>query len=283
MIKTFEQFVSTVYGRPINEAFQSSKLRQIIKQHGKPKHSWDNKILYDLKDEEIVDVIDKDEYLKHSYTDKENKEAIFKIELEDGYYLIISNLGILYTYWDYITHNINKQKEEIFKKRHAERHKGNLGKGGDTIHKKHMEKVKEIGSKRLAKKLQEFIPEIVETLQSALEDFDISNIEPDTHTSYDDYDIEIISLDGDDYTIYVYIDIVTSEKESRGGEYYYEGKYTLEKFEIMSNEEGYTVSNIDLGITYDKYDNLFKTYEVDLDGGVYDYYELYGVSPRDFV
>ena len=280
MIKTFEQFVSTVYGRPINEAFQSSKLRQIIKQHGKPKHYWDNKILYDLKDEEIVDVIDKKEYLKHNYIDKENEEAIFKIELEDGYYLIISNLGILYTYWDYITDNISKQKEEIFKKRHSERHKGNLGKGGDTIHKKHMEKVNKIESKRLAKKFQEFIPEIVETVQSAIKDFDISGIEEDTHTIYDDYEIEI-TLDGVEYMIYAKIDIETSETEASGGEYHYDGKYYLEKFEIMS-EEGYVVSNIDLGITHDKYENLFKTYEVDLDGGVYDHYELYDVSPSDF-
>ena len=282
MIKTFEQFVSTVYGRPINEAFKSNKLRQIIKQHGKPKYSWENKILYDLKDEEIIDVVDRDEYYdkyfnKYDYN-RGGKETIFEIELEDGYSIIISNLDIPYIATDY-----NEEKDKIFKKRHDERHKGNLGKGEDTIHKKHMEKVKEIGSKRLVKKIQKFIPEIVETLQSALENnVNISNIGPNKHTSYDDYDIESISLDGDDYYINVYIDIETSDTTYHNGEYYYTGEYTLEKFEIVS-EEGYTVSNIDLGITYDKYDNLFKTYEVDLDGGVYDYYELYGVSPRDFV
>ena len=40
MIKRFEEFVSTMYGRPVNESFQSSKLRELIKQHGKPKYSW---------------------------------------------------------------------------------------------------------------------------------------------------------------------------------------------------------------------------------------------------
>ena len=49
MIKTFEQFVSTMYGRPVNEAFQSGKLREIIKQHGEPNFSWDKDMLYDLK------------------------------------------------------------------------------------------------------------------------------------------------------------------------------------------------------------------------------------------
>jgi hypothetical protein len=44
MIKSFKEFVSAKYGRPVNEAFQSSKLREIIKQHGKPKYSWENKM-----------------------------------------------------------------------------------------------------------------------------------------------------------------------------------------------------------------------------------------------
>ena len=33
MIKTFEQFISEKYDNPVNEAFQSSKLREIIRQH----------------------------------------------------------------------------------------------------------------------------------------------------------------------------------------------------------------------------------------------------------
>ena len=37
MIKKFEDFVLECYGNPLNEAFQSSKLREIIKKHGKPK------------------------------------------------------------------------------------------------------------------------------------------------------------------------------------------------------------------------------------------------------
>ena len=58
MIKTFEQFVSAKYGKPVNEGFQSNKLRAIIKQHGLPKNDWDKKMLYDLQDNEIIDVVD---------------------------------------------------------------------------------------------------------------------------------------------------------------------------------------------------------------------------------
>ena len=43
MIKTFEQFVAAKYGKPVNEGFQSSKLRAIIKQHGLPKNDWDKR------------------------------------------------------------------------------------------------------------------------------------------------------------------------------------------------------------------------------------------------
>ena len=53
MIKKFEQFVSAKYGRHINEGFQSSKLREIIRKHGLPKNDWDKKMLYDLQDDEI--------------------------------------------------------------------------------------------------------------------------------------------------------------------------------------------------------------------------------------
>ena len=63
MIKTFEQFVAAKYGKPVNEGFQSDVLRDIIKQHGLPKREMDKKMLYDLKDDEIVDVVDsREEY-----------------------------------------------------------------------------------------------------------------------------------------------------------------------------------------------------------------------------
>ena len=65
MIKTFEQFVYDMYSTSVNEAYQSSKLRNIIKQHGKPKWEHEYKMLYDIKDDEIVDVVSsRNEYYK---------------------------------------------------------------------------------------------------------------------------------------------------------------------------------------------------------------------------
>ena len=179
MIKTFEQFVAAKYGKPVNEGFQSNVLRDIIKQHGLPKREMDKKMLYDLKDDEIVDVVDsREEYYEKypSRSDSNNsnirkkygvEEATFMIELEDGACVVISNLDILKDY-SFYKKDEESERNRIFKERHAERHKGNLGKhGGDDIHKKHLEKVDELESKRLAAKLQPNIPEIVEKVYNS--------------------------------------------------------------------------------------------------------------------
>ena len=63
------------------------------------------------------------------------------------------------------------------KKRHAKRHKGNLGKGGDDIHRKHMENVNKIMSKRLAEELQSDIPEIVEIVKNTIFSMDMEDME----------------------------------------------------------------------------------------------------------
>ena len=160
MIKTFEQFVNEMYS-PVNEAFQSGKLRGIIKKHGMPKWDRDKKMLYDIKDNEIVDVLDnRKEYYDKKY-DKNgyNGQSAFMIELKDGAVIVISNLGILKGFL-----NIYSEKEfdELFKKRHAERHKGNLGKyGDDDIHKKHLKNVGKIYTRRFSERLQPIIPELV--------------------------------------------------------------------------------------------------------------------------
>ena len=50
MINKFEDFVL------INEGFKSNKLRDIIRQHGKPEYDYDKFILHDLEDDEIIGV-----------------------------------------------------------------------------------------------------------------------------------------------------------------------------------------------------------------------------------
>ena len=275
MIKTFEQFVSVKYDKPVNEAFQSSKLREIIKQHGKPKYSWENKMLYDLKDDEIIDVLDsRDEYWKkYSSNDEGHGQATFKIELEDGKVVVISNLGILKNVWD----DMEKRKEDVFKQRHSERHKGNLGKGGDEIHKKHLEKVDELEKKRFAEKIQHNIPEIVEAIKSEMNKFDSSDFEKEGNFSKE-FDI---TLDGDKYTIIVDYEVDFSNDRKNYGAYFYDIIYSLTSFYI-ENDEGYTTDDV-LGITENEYGDLFEPYTIDdVEGEIYDHYEYYGVSPSDF-
>lgn len=287
MIKTFEQFVSAKYGKPVNEGFQSSKLREIIKQHGLPKREMDKKMLYDLKDDEIVDVVDSREEYYEKYparSDSNNsnirkkygvEEATFMIELEDGACVVISNLDILKDY-SFYKDDEESERKRIFKERHAERHKGNLGKhGGDDIHKKHLEKVDELESKRLAAKLQPNIPEIVEKVKSIMDEIDPNDLD-------DSGSIESeFTLDGEEYTIYVNYTTECSDIRRSHGVEGYDLYYQLESFEIC--DENACITNDALGVTEDTHKDLFETYtEEDMEGRIYDYYEYYGVKRSDF-
>ena len=282
MIKTFEQFVAAKYGKPVNEGFQSSKLRAIIKQHGLPKNDWDKKMLYDLKDNEIIDVVDgRDEYRKKYskvLSDVDwSEEQTFIIELEDGACVVIGNLGVdkSHLFLDFID-SAEKQKDDIFKKRHSERHKGNLGKhGGDDIHKKHLEKVDEIERKRFAASLQSHLDEIATKIQSEMEDSNSLDLDGEgvEHFEFD------IDLAGKEYGVEVEYEISNDGK--RYGAYYYDIVYTLLSFTIGDDE--FYATNDDLGMTEETYSNLFEPYTIeDMEGEIYDYYEYYGVSRKDF-
>lgn len=277
MIKTFEEFVTAKYSRPVNEAFQSSKLREIIKQHGKPKYRWENKMLYDLKDDEIVDVLDsrKEYWEKYSNEKKDDGQATFMLELEDGAVVVISNLNILKKWW-HTDRDMEKIKDELFKERHAERHKGNLGKfGGDDIHKKHMDNVDKIESRRLAEKLQSNIQEIVDEVNSIMNEIHSSDLD-EAGTIESEF-----SLGNDEYMIYVNYTTERSEIRRSYGVEIYDIYYTLESFKIC--DENTCVSNDDIGITEKTYKDLFKTYvEKDVEGDIYDFYALNGVSRSDF-
>lgn len=277
MIKTFEEFVAAKYNRPVNEAFQSSKLREIIKQHGKPKWEWENKMLYDLKDEEIIDVLDnRSEYWdKYSNGKTDDGQATFMLELEDGAVIVISNLNILKKWW-HTDRDVNKIKDEMFKERHAERHKGNLGKGGDEIHKKHLENVNKIESRRLAEKLQSNIQEIVDEIDYIMNE----NINPRDLDESGTIESEF-SLGSDEYMIYINYTTECSEIRRSHGVEGYDLYYKLESFEIC--DENACVSNDDLGITEKTYKDLFETHvEKDMEGDIYDEFAYRGVSRSDF-
>lgn len=287
MIKTFEQFVAAKYGKPVNEGFQSDALRDIIKQHGLPKREMDKKMLYDLKDDEIVDVVDSREEYYEKYparSDSNNsnirkkygvEEATFMIELEDGACVVISNLDILKDY-SFYKDDEESERNRIFKERHAERHKGNLGKhGGDDIHKKHLEKVDELESKRLAAKLQPNIPEIVEKVQSIMDEIDPNDLDESGSIESE------FTLDGEEYTIYVNYTTECSDVRRSHGVEGYDLYYQLESFEIC--DENACITNDMLGVTEDTHKDLFETYtEEDMEGQIYDYYEYYGVKRSDF-
>jgi hypothetical protein len=277
MIKTFEQFVSAKYGKPVNEGFRSSKLREIIKQHGLPKSDWDKKMLYDIQDDEVVDVVvDRKEYAE-KYSDYEGygkDEATFMIELEDGYCLVIGNLGILKDYFK------DRDRSDIFKKRHAERHKGNLGKhGGDEIHKKHLEKVDELEQKRFAAKMQPMLSEIAEAIKAEMEGIDSSDLDEEGNFTKE-FDI---TLDGEKYGIIAEYEVEFSNGSKKYGAYYYDIIYNLTSFEMWDEDGDKYATNDILGITDDTYGDLFEPITIDdVEGEIYDHYAYYGVSRSDF-
>ena len=277
MIKTFEQFVAAKYGKPVNEGFQSSVLRDIIKQHGLPKSDWDKKMLYDIQDDEIVDVVNSRDEYKEKYSEYEGygkDDATFMIELEDGSCLVIGNLGILKDYFK------DRERSEMFKKRHSERHKGNLGKhGGDEIHKKHLEKVDELEQKRFAAKLQPMLSEIAEAIKAEMEAIDSSDLDEEGNFTKE-FDI---TLGGEKYGIIAEYEVDFSNGSKKYGAYYYDIIYNLTSFEMWDEEGDKYATNDILGITDDTYGDLFEPITIDdVEGEIYDHYAYYGVSRSDF-
>ena len=272
MIKTFEQFVNEMYS-PVNEAFQSSKLRDIIKTHGMPKLDIDKKMLYDIKDNEIIDVVNsRDEYYK-KYSDGYNGEKVFIIELKDGSCVVIGNLKI----FKWFMSDLNQDKKNVFKRRYEERHKGNLGNTGDDIHKKHIENVNKIERRRLAEKLQQNIQEIVDAVESVMDNLDPSDFDGNTGCE----ELEI-TLGGEEYLITVNYDCRESDTYKEYGAEYCDYIYSLNSFDVCDVETDICATNDDLGVTEKTHKQLFKEYNDEVECGIYNHYEYYGVSPSDF-
>jgi hypothetical protein len=83
-------------------------------------------MLYDLQDDEIIDVVDNRKEYSAKYMSTPvskidwSEEQTFIIELEDGTCVVIGNLGIDKSHYflDHIK-SADDQKREIFKKRHS--------------------------------------------------------------------------------------------------------------------------------------------------------------------
>lgn len=265
MIKTFEQFVITEYDKSVNEGFQSKKLSELVKKHGKPRdrdfcsvHSYVNnqylkkRALYDIKDSDIIDVVSKERvtantHLSREYRDSNNKYMPTKvIELEDGTCVIVRDGA---EYDAYIAHK--------------ERHKGNLGKdGGDDIHKQHLKNVQRLESNRLAEKMKSYISEIITYIKELMEDIaeDASEFQGD-YQNFNGYRIEL----GDKkYLIDVTCESNFDEaiKDAiNDATYSYDLKFKLSDIWIRDDETHSAISYDDIEMTdeeFEKFDELFN-------------------------
>ena len=277
MIKTFEQFVAAKYGSPVNEAFQSSKLREIIKQHGKPRYSWENKMLYDLKDDEIIDVVANREEYKKKYLNNSGEQATFMLELKDGACIVISNLDIFNDHKD--EWKARSEKDELFRKRYKERHKGNLGKHpGNDVHNQHLDNVTDLMKNRFMKNLDKNIPEIISDINGVLDDESIFN-DYDKSGDYEYYfDTE---YNGAKCSVVMQYDLRLGEEYKQYGAYFCDATTSLIGFYIDFGRD--SITDEELGITSKTYPDLFADHNFDeIECGIDDPYEYYGVKPSDF-
>lgn len=273
----------------LNESFKSGKLRNIIQQHGMPKYKLDRKFLYDLQDDEILGVMDFDEW----YDFHRDNKSSYHIVLEDGKYLVLGNIDTLKYYAD----DEDFQKE--FKKRRDERHPGNELNDvpsykrkealEDETTKHFREKKNELEHKRnleafkanLGDNLGKLAETIRETFESNIED-KISDLVSEYKDSVstkisDDFDVEFIGVTyniGYDYTINI------SDGYTKYGATYYDVTISPKTVSVYDDELGDAFDATEL---FDDPSALLADYDVDdVEGEISDYYDYYGVSRGDF-
>lgn len=273
----------------LNESFKSSKLRNIIQQHGMPKYELDRKFLYDLQDDDILGVMDFDEWYDFH---RDNKNS-YHIALEDGKYLVLGNIDTLKYYAD------DEDFQEEFKKRRDERHPGNelndipsyeREKALEDETTKHFrEKKNELEHKRnletFKTNLGDNLGKLAETIRETFE----SNIEgkiSDLVSEYNDsvsteisdvFDVEFMGITYNidyDYTINI------SDGYKKYGATCYDVSISPKTVNIYDDELGDT---FDITELFDDPSALLADYNVDnVEGEISDYYEYYGVSRGDF-
>jgi len=274
----------------LNESFKNSKLRNIIQQHGMPKYKLDRKFLYDLQDDEILGVMDFDEW----YDFHRDNKSSYHIELEDGKYLVLGNIDTLKYYAD----DEDFQKE--FKKRRDERHPGNelndipayerQNALEDETTKHFREKKEELEHKRnletfkanLGEELENFAKTIRETFESNINDEItdiISEYKDKTQTSdiSNDFDVKFLE---DTYTVGYIYDLSISDGYTKYGATYYDVTILPKTVSVYDDElnDVFEVSEL-----FDDPSTLLADYDIDdVEGEISDYYNYYGVSRGDF-
>ena len=254
-----------------------------------PKYEQDRKFLYDLQDDEILGVMDFDEW----YDFHRDNKSSYHIELEDGKYLVLGNIDTLKYYAD----DEDFQKE--FKKRRDERHLGNELNDvppykrkealEDETTKHFREKKNELEHKRnleafnanLGDNLGKLAETIRETFESNIND-KISDLVSEYKDSVsteisDDFDVEFIGVTyniGYDYTINI------SDGYTKYGATYYDVTISPKTVNVYDDELGDTFDATEL---FDDPSTLLADYDVDdVEGEISDYYDYYGVSRGDF-
>lgn len=288
----------------LNESFKSGKLRNIIQQHGMPKYEQDRMFLHDLQDDEILGVMDFDEWFDFH---RDNKNC-YHIVLEDGKYLVLGNIDTLKYYAD----DVDFQKE--FKKRRDERHPGNELNDvpsykrktaiEDESTKRFREKKNELENKRrrIRKKTIELghkrnlkvfkanlgdnIGKLAETIRDAFEsnindeitDI-ISEYKDNVQTSdiSNDFDVKFLE---DTYTIDYIYDLSISDGYTKHGVTYYDVSISPKTVSICDDKLG---DEFDATELFDDPSALLADYDIDdVEGEISDYYDYYGVSRGDF-
>ena len=273
----------------LNESFKSGKLRNIIQQHGMPKYDQDRKFLYDLQDDEILGVMDFDEW----YDFHSDNKSSYHIVLEDGMYLVLGNIDTLKYYAD------DKDFQKEFKRRRDERHPGNELNDvpsykrkealEDETTKRFREKKNELEHRRnleqfksnLGDNLEKLAEIIRSTFESNIEDkiSDLVSEHKDSVSTemFDDFDVEFIGVTyniGYDYTINI------SDGYTKNGATYYDVTISPKTVSIYDDELGDTFDSTEL---FDDPSALLADYNVDdVEGEISDYYDYYGVSRGDF-
>lgn len=269
----------------LNESFKSSKLKDILQQHGMPEYSADNVFLYDLDDSEILGVA-----LDYNELDnfKDNDTPHYHIKLEDGSYLVLGNIETLSHY----AKDDDFQKE--FKKRRDERHPGNEFNDGpkyaeDSAVKHLRDKKDELIHSRC---LTEFkrnlgdVEEFTKLIRSYFEsniDENAGEIEPDSNKTLT-YEFDV-DFNDQNYTIIIDYKVSSYEPIVKYGVELFDATFTPTEITVCNDDDCFDVKEFiedpDFGKEF--WEGLYNEYKKeDIEGEIKDYYNYYGVSRGDF-